>query len=54
MFMKNQCMNEREKRLLFDFICAKQIEIIAKDVNNFESDVYRELENLKAKIREMK
>ena len=54
MLMKNQRMNAREKRLLFDLICAKQMEMIAKDVDNFESDVYRELENLKAKIREMK
>jgi len=54
MLMKNQRMNAREKRLLFDLICAKQMEMITKDVNNFESDVYRELENLKAKIREMK
>lgn len=41
---------EKEKNLLISLICFEQIAMIKHDRNNYETDEYKELEELKVKI----
>lgn len=41
------------KRLLLEFICDEQINIIMKDHTKYDSDRYVKLEKLKIKIKDM-
>lgn len=44
---------DKEKELLLDLICEKQIHIILKNHENYESKKYQNLEELKVKIKDM-
>lgn len=44
-------MNKEDKILLLKLICDKQIEMIAEDNTQYESDLYIKLEELKIKVK---
>lgn len=44
---------KEEKEVLLDLICSKQIHIILKNHENYESKKYQNLEELKVKIKDM-
>ena len=46
-------MNKEEKKLLLELIGNEQIHMIIKDHTKYESEKYRELEELKIKIKDM-
>lgn len=46
-------MNSEEKKLLIDFICKEQTEMIVEDHSQYDSDRYKALEALKVKIKDM-
>lgn len=42
---------DKEKKILLELISNEQIHMIIKDCSKYESDMYRQLEELKVKIR---
>lgn len=44
---------KEEKEVLLDLICSKQIHLILKNHENYESKKYQNLEELKVKIKDM-
>lgn len=49
----NNTLNKKDKKILLELICNEQIYIIVKDSNNYSSDKYKNLEELKIKIKDM-
>ena len=45
-------MNKTDWKILIELICDKQIDIILKNKNGYESDKYKKLEILKVRIVE--
>lgn len=52
-FINEDYFTDKEKELLLDLICEKQIHIILKNHEDYESKKYRKLEELKVKIKDM-
>ena len=46
-------LTNKEKELLLDLICEKQIHIILKNHEDYESKKYQKLEELKVKIKDI-
>ena len=46
-------LSYEEKNLIVELICAEQTGMIVKDHTKYESDVYKKLEQLKVKIKDM-
>lgn len=46
-------MSKKDKKLLIEIICNEQTNMIIKDHTTHESERYKELERLKARIRRM-
>lgn len=44
---------DKERKIMLELICEKQIEILIEDRENFISEKYIELEELKARINDM-
>lgn len=44
---------DKERKIMLELICEKQIEILMEDRKNFISEKYIELEELKARINDM-
>ena len=44
---------KEEKEIILDLICSKQIHLILKNHENYESKKYQKLEELKVKIKDM-
>ena len=44
---------KEEKEVLLDLICSKQIHLILKNHKNYENEKYKNLEELKVKIKDM-
>ena len=45
--------DKEEKKILLEIICNEQVHMIIKDNTKYESEKYRELEQLKIKIKDM-
>lgn len=45
-------LNKEEKKLLLELIGNEQIHMIIKDSNKYASDKYKQLEELKVKIKD--
>lgn len=45
--------SEKEKDLLLELICFEQLNIVMKDHEQYNSDKYKELEELKVKIKNL-
>lgn len=46
-------LSKNERKLLIELICNEQTHMIVKDHTKYESEKYRELEELKVKIKDM-
>lgn len=46
-------MTQKEKKILLELIGNEQIHMIIKDHTRYESEKYKELEELKVKIKDM-
>lgn len=44
---------EKEKQLLLSLVCFEQLSIIKEKHENYENELYRELEQIKIKIRQL-
>lgn len=45
-------LNKEEKKLLIELICDRQTQMIINENKNYESDRYKQLEELKVKIKD--
>ena len=45
--------SEKEKGLLLELICFEQLNMVTKDHEQYNSDKYKELEELKVKIKNL-
>ena len=52
-FVLNNYFTKEQKELLLELICNKQIDMILKNNNNYMNEEYRDLEQLKVKIKDM-
>ena len=46
-------LDKKEKKVIIELICNEQTHMIVKDHTRFDSDKYRELEELKVKIKNL-
>ena len=46
-------LNKEDKKILIELIYNEQTHMIAKDHTKYESDIYKKLEELKVKIKDM-
>ena len=46
-------LDKKEKKVIIELICNEQTHMIVKDHTRFDSDKYKELEELKVKIKDM-
>ena len=46
-------LDKNEKKVIIELICNEQTHMIMKDHTKFDSDKYRELEELKVKIKNL-
>lgn len=46
-------MNKKEKKILLELICNEQVHMIIKDNSKYESEKYKDLEELKIKIKNL-
>lgn len=46
-------LSKNEKKLLIELICNEQTHMIVKDHSKYESTKYKNLEELKVKIKDM-
>ena len=45
-------LNKEEKKLLLELICNEQVHMIIKDHTKYESEKYKNIEELKIKIKD--
>ena len=45
---------DKNKKLLLELICEKQISLLLQDSMNYESAKYKQLEKLKVYVKDMK
>ena len=46
-------LDKNEKKVIIELICNEQTHMIMKDHTKFDSDKYKELEELKVKIKNL-
>lgn len=46
-------LDKKEKKVIIELICNEQTHMIVKDHTRFDSDKYKELEELKVKIKNL-
>ena len=46
-------LDKNEKKVIIELICNEQTHMIVKDHTRFDSDKYKELEELKVKIKNL-
>ena len=46
-------LDKKEKKVIIELICNEQTHMIVKDHTKFDSDKYKELEELKVKIKNL-
>lgn len=51
--IESKSLTDRQKLILVDLICEKQISLIQKDSNNGNNREYIELEGIKVALKEM-
>lgn len=44
---------EKEKQLLLSLVCLEQLSIIKEKHENYENELYKELEQIKIKIKQL-
>lgn len=49
----NDIFTKEEKKILLELICNEQVHMIIKDNTRYSSDKYKNLEELKVKIKDM-
>lgn len=45
--------SDKEKKTLIELICSKQTDMIVNDHTKYDSEEYKDLEELKVKIKDM-
>lgn len=51
--LRGDYMEARDKKLILELICERQINMIIKDHTSYDSDEYKYLEALKVRIKDM-
>lgn len=50
--MHKEMIDTKQRKILIELICNEQTHMIMKDYTRYESEKYRELEELKVKIKD--